>query len=153
MATAATCFDGMNPQKVLFVLKDLSCKQYFVDNNFKKVPASYKVWDKLSSNQSSKVLELYQSLPECVKVILKNRVALEEDFVANTKQTTKNDRIQILELRMSSGAVPYWTKALGTMNREELDEKQSHESDDRDLALEPWNSLATMFNNRYPLFL
>ena len=59
-------FDGLTPQKVLYVLKDISNKPYFSDNGLKKVPASYKSWDKLNDNQKKKAVELYGTLPVSV---------------------------------------------------------------------------------------
>ena len=142
-------FGGLDTQNTLLVLKEISETQYFQDQGLKKVPASYKVWTRMSDGQKAKVVTLFASLPESIRVVVQNRTKDMEDCVATTAQTTKNDKVRVLELRMHTGAMALWSKALGTLNRQELDAQRSHESDDRDIALQPWNTLASIFNNRF----
>lgn len=62
--------------------------------------------------------------------------------------TTKNDRIRILHLRVFADAIMTWNRALGgSYERPLLDAINSHESDARDTDLDPWENLVEMFNN------
>jgi hypothetical protein len=70
------------------------------------------------------------------------------DPVGTSPDTTKNDKIRLMELRSLPGAQMLWTQAFGPKNRQLLDACRSHESDERDESLNPWNSLATLFNDR-----
>ena len=145
----APLFDGNDPNAVFHVLKMITASErYSVGGDKPKVPKTYKAWGKLNPNQKFKVISCYNSLDVVWKTALLAKVGDYVDPVGNSTVTTKNDLVRLLELRDYSGAIVAWTKALGVLNRQELDAKKSKESDERDDILGPWNTLATLFNNR-----
>jgi hypothetical protein len=54
-----------------------------------------------------------------------------------------------MELYVFPGAIQHWNKALGTLDRSELDIQQSNESQERSESSNPWwHLLSIIFRNR-----
>eukprot|EP01031_Cornospumella_fuschlensis_P030233 gene30233-36537_t len=124
-----------------------------------KVPDCYKDFNKMSANQKDNLRILWTLLKKSIRHGLNaafiqhsvNSGAAPED--GNNKQraenTTMNDRIRLLELRYEPAAQMHWQSALNPRaTREELDAAHSHESEERDRAMNGYAALADMFNNR-----
>ena len=56
--------------------------------------------------------------------------------------------VRLLELRSYPGALVHWTQAFGSDARHVVDARHSHESKERDDALDPYQRLADISNSR-----
>ncbi len=111
---------------------------------------SYKKWAKVSENSTQllNVQNIYEALSDEAKAEIKHAVDSKGDPLLYSANTTKNDKVRILELRAWPAAIMMWTQALGVQNRIVLDAMNSHESVERDEQLDPWNQLVSIFNER-----
>lgn len=130
-------FDGLDPDKVIELLKKevKNVTMNFTSPLLKNVPASYRTWNSLNGKQQSVVEQIYANLSGTNKAILKN--AIEELSTKTTTATTFNDICRLMELRSYVGAQMIWTRALGVLERIELDAD----------VMEPWKELADIFND------
>ena len=112
------------------------------------VPKSYYTWSKLDEFQQRKVLNIYLSLTDQQKRDLITEAGKFENPIGTSTNTTKNDLVRLLDMRMYPSFQTTWTKALGPLQRTELDAKNSHESEERDHEINAWNILAENFNTR-----
>lgn len=139
-SVTAADFAGNDPEYILETMRVL------IPNS---IPKSYLKWSKLNDGQARKVLRAYGALtPVQRDHINRTAAAKVHGPTAASPDTTKNDLIRILELRAYADAIATWTRALGTLNRQEFDANHSHESAERDAELDDWEGLAVLFNKR-----
>ena len=137
---------GLDPDDVLKSMKKLK-----VGN----IPDIYKrFWD-LNDKQAETFRKKFSNLTtepnggEIKRVL--DYISILKDPVGTSTITTKNDKCRLMELRVFPGAILHWNKALGTLDRNELDVQQSVESVEKSNATNAWYNIAQICNDRSKL--
>lgn len=78
---------------------------------------SYDKWQKLSEFQAKNVVETWGKLTEQGKTVIPTAAIARASPLRASVNTTKNDYVRLLELRMLPSVPRDWSKALGNFLR------------------------------------
>lgn len=133
-------------------MKTLENWSQLMKNLPKKLPDSYKAFEKLSSGQHLILKSIIITLPSDIKTEMIRRISLGSTDVRRGAQrapnTTKHELARLIELRVHPAAQRHWFNAYSPQSRAELDANLRSEENLNNPNKVYWNKLAEIFNNR-----
>lgn len=151
-ATLEECH-GVDPSLCLATLVKMSKVENWgtkISNMAKRLPASYKEFNNLTAGQHITFKAVMLVMPLDIKEEMKRRSCTQNE-PGNKKRaenTTKNDLVRLIELRIHSSVQRKWLNCFSPQDRSTLDANLASEETLSHPNMVYFNELAAVFNNR-----